>query len=610
MKRRTFLTSSSAALASLVCPNIGRTSSLSRAAIVIGVDKAGDLPVLNAAASGASNVASWLAREEFEVFTYIDRENISEQYTPVKIDPIFETVNSIADKGTYEQLVIYFSGHGFLNSYNEFWLLSGAPNNPNQAISLQECTRLCRRTGIDNVVFISDACRSLATTLAAESVRGSVIFPGKKNSGNIKTKVDIFLASQEGDPAFEIKEIDEAVDNFYGIYTTSFLNAFRNPLPEMVSEIEPGLEVILNRDLEEYLERDVNRRAQEKSIALSQRPVAEILSDKYIGRVERQRNGDSKPNLPPPEPTIAAVANLALEDIGFQDKVNDEWKTVWDPEELERSKEAEVFEESISKVLNAHPPVDFETQTGFSVNGAGITQVATNSDLMDYKLEPAGSPSVVQLMPLVDQPASIAIKFSNGNGTIIAGLPGYVAAIVVDDGRVTSVSYNRYGSGESEQLQELRALVSTSARFGVFSIKGTDDERQDNAAVLADRIRMGKSIDPTLGIYAAYAYEEADFLDKVASVREFMMYDLHSEIYDVAMLSGVLGNLKPNEYENNIVPFCPMLSKGWGLLRIGNIILPSVVEEARDYIEPALWTTFRPEGIDILIRALEDKLLH
>jgi hypothetical protein len=608
MKRRTFLFTSGSTLASLLIPSMGRANPAVRAAIVIGVDKAGNLPVLRAAASGATEFANWLSNQGFDVFRFIDT------FDPVKVDPIFETVDKIVNKEIYEQLVIYFSGHGFLNSYKELWMLSGAPNNPNQAISLPECKRLCKRTGISNVVFISDACRSVAPDLAASSVTGSVIFPSKPSSGNIRTKVDIFLATEEGDPSYEIK-IKDAADQYHGIYTTSFLDAFKHPMPEMVTEIEDGAEVILNKNLEKYLERDVNRRAQEKSISLKQRPVAEILSDKYIGRVIRERlaiGGPGNPNLslPPAQPTIGQVAFLAFKDNGFEDSF-DKQDTLFNKVEVRESGEAKAFEESKNKLLNAHPPLNLETRMGLSVSGIDIVQAATNPNFITVQLSAAGSPSrsILELDPIANRPASVAIKFTNGYGTVVAAFPGYYGTIVVDNERVVSVSYDRHGSSDSDEVKELRALVATSARFGTFRIGATGDQSDLNAEELADRIRVAKSIDPTLGIYAAYAYEEADLHRKIQSVREYLLSDLRGEIYDIAMLAGVLENVKPSE-QSNIAPFCPMLSQGWGLLRIGNIILPPVVAAARDYLEPALWTTFKPEGIDRLLSALTDNRLH
>src|SRR5215469_13700896 len=82
-----------------------------RAAVVIGINKTGNLPVLSAAASGAREVARWLQGEGFEVNQFIDDDG-----KPIELAPIFKAVKDLVDRGTLEQLVVYFSGHGFMPS--------------------------------------------------------------------------------------------------------------------------------------------------------------------------------------------------------------------------------------------------------------------------------------------------------------------------------------------------------------------------------------------------------------------------------------------------------------------------------------------------------------
>jgi hypothetical protein len=123
------------------------------------VDKAGNLPVLHGAASGARTVGDWLRAEGFEVTPLIDDGH------PVRAGDIFNAVKTLVSQGTLEQLIVYFSGHGFINGFAEIWMLSEAPDNPNEAVSLTESVDLARGSAIPNVVFISDACRSRPDSL-------------------------------------------------------------------------------------------------------------------------------------------------------------------------------------------------------------------------------------------------------------------------------------------------------------------------------------------------------------------------------------------------------------------------------------------------------------
>jgi hypothetical protein len=134
---------------------------MQRAALVIGVNKTGDLPFLSAAASGAVKVGDWLRKEGFQVQSFVDGRK------PVVAGEVFTAVSDLVERGTLQQLVIYFSGHGFLNNGSEHWMLSGAPANPNEAISVAESVLLARECGIPSVVLISDACRSTPASLRA-----------------------------------------------------------------------------------------------------------------------------------------------------------------------------------------------------------------------------------------------------------------------------------------------------------------------------------------------------------------------------------------------------------------------------------------------------------
>jgi hypothetical protein len=57
---------------------------VSRAAVVIGVNKTGNLPVLRAGTSGAWQFARWLAKEGFDVSVFVDDKK------PVTVDKIIK----------------------------------------------------------------------------------------------------------------------------------------------------------------------------------------------------------------------------------------------------------------------------------------------------------------------------------------------------------------------------------------------------------------------------------------------------------------------------------------------------------------------------------------
>lgn len=73
---------------------------------------------------------------------------------------------------TVQQLIVYFSGHGVNMSRGELWLLTGAPDDPNAAVNIARSVELARTCGIRHVAMVSDACRTAAEGIQAQSVRG------------------------------------------------------------------------------------------------------------------------------------------------------------------------------------------------------------------------------------------------------------------------------------------------------------------------------------------------------------------------------------------------------------------------------------------------------
>ncbi len=113
---------------------------------------------------------------------------------------------------------------------------------------------------------------------------------------------------------------------------------------------------------------------------------------------------------------------------------------------------------------------------------------------------------------------------------------------------------------------------------------------------IADHLRLLKRADPTLGIYAAYAYAQIGDMESVQSVYDYMRNEPESVPFDVAMLAeqdrdGPLPDLAPG---------MPMLTQGWLLLGRFDALLPQPLRKAREFMKPSFWATFTSDGVDIL----------
>ena len=125
------------------------------------------------------------------------------------------------------------------------------------------------------------------------------------------------------------------------------------------------------------------------------------------------------------------------------------------------------------------------------------------------------------------------------------------------------------------------------------------------AAVRRDYAERIARFDPTLGLYAAYAYATIGLDRQVASVHQAMYADLQADLFDVAMLTR-LGAAACEHGRDIVVPICPMLRQGWSLVEVRGAQLSNLAREARQWLRAGLWTTFAPEGMALLIDAAKN----
>ncbi|MGU3560142.1 caspase family protein [Methylobacterium radiotolerans] len=598
MRRRDALKLSAYAAAAPFLGRAARAEPLqSAAAIVIGVDKPGDFPPLGGAASGARSVEKWLSGEGYDVRAFVDDKG------PVKAEAVYEAIEKFVTPPTLDKLVIYFAGHGLYTSSTETWLLTNAVTNVQQAINLEECLKLARETGLKSIVFISDACRSNPESLRSARIAGSVVFPNlPPGQRPIRPEIDRFFAALPGRAALETKD---AADEYYGVYTAALLDAFRLPPNDLVKALKGG-SFIPNRMLKSYLQRAVPSRLFRRGILLSQQPDAIIESgdEMYLGHVSTSpyaSSATSDSSSAEPFVGIRAAAQLALRQFGI-----DLVQPSAPPDALVATTapptDQTVFGSSAfarfraiqQNLVRTPVPISFETGSGINIQNDFLTAVEAPPSMAIERVGQDRFPGALYRCNFTDRPGhSVVVRFATAGSAVLAVLRGYVLTVVVDETGIASISYSLSG-GDDKELAELRATVAASTQAGAFRIEGDREHRKKRAIEIGDRIRAGKSMDPTLGIYAAYAYSDADILSEIISVRSYLKYDLGIDLFDIAMLSGSLRE------PSAVVPFCPMLSQGWNLLRVKGVALPGAVREVSDRRRNSLWTTFDAESFDTL----------
>jgi hypothetical protein len=347
-----------------------------RAAVVIGVDRTGDLPQLSGAAADAKRVAEWLEGEGYETTLLTDTMDGvigSGRVTTEEVKKAVAAYVSGSKAGSkngekIQQLVMYFAGHGLNNFDTEIWLLTNAPADSDEAIDLARNIDLARDCGIGNVIFVSDACRSNPPAGPLRRVRGSAVFPNSPQRLGARGKVDRLLPTVPNAAAYEVNETIQDVIARGGIFTTELLRAHGFPKgaapasPNADSELVrvlplagANVRVVDLALLAAHLETRVPVAAKERRIVWPQQPECIVEApprDKFIGR---------------------ALFSIPT---GKVTTVNPRGASAESPEataiKLRAQRQAalgEQIERTRSNIVHADQTDHFETQTGIQVTG-------------------------------------------------------------------------------------------------------------------------------------------------------------------------------------------------------------------------------------------------
>lgn len=605
-----------------------------KAMVAIGVNRtSSDFPTLRAAAQGAVQMADWGRSQGFDVTLLSDQDGKS-----VTLSEVFSAVSNIVKARIYSQLVVYFSGHGILlAAETEAWLLSGALDNPNEAINVSASIIAARASGVEHVVFVSDACRSMPVDFRMGMVSPGLIFP-PETPRPPGPEVDVFYATLPGDPALEVGP-DEAEESFRGLLTSCMLKAFTGKPASLIEQIDDASgkrrSVVASRPLKAHLIKAVPDAASMVSIKLRQYPDVRVESalPKYLAEIAniavtkasfgvKGYSGKRSPaakRSPGVRPSPAAKLAPSGEDAYLSKSMAFAMSNSWKASVLNSNAfqagglivpKINGIQDSIDHIVNTAGRESPRIRTGFTVHGGDLKYVRVNGapcNVFTYR-------GAAQVRLFVDYPGvhrqantskyAALLRFSDGTGTMLAVLPGYIGSVVMEGGRIATVNYSpsrgteNYGLQErfGHELEQRRAFVAVAAKNGSFRLDA------EAARGTAAYLREFKKIDPTLGLYAAYAYAQAGDKSEVLSVYRYMRREPEPVFFDVAMLAA---QRDPEMVQVlDFPPWMPMLTQGWMLMEAFAEVMPEPVRKARAHLLPGLWTTFAPEGMDILEMAM------
>lgn len=509
-------------------------------------------PPLPGAYGGAAEFADWAAAQGFTVLRHTDEAR------PVTLSALFVEVKELVTAGGVRRLFLYFAGHGInLGGGDDVWLLSGALENPNDAVNVARSVHDARRCGIPHLAFFADACRTAAPP-ALLNVRGGSLFPVRQDRPRVK--VDQFYATRSGDPAWERRPDDPQIPP-YGIFSRCLMPALRGEVGEVVQPVAGGdaPRAVLAEPLAAYLDWAVPSLALEE---VAREQVPDLLNSSswepdvlaWVPDRAREAPDPFEPPAPPPEPPRRQPAPLA---------------------------DAPGFVAEVAANLETVGRANFETRTGLSVPHE-ILLSARVAGGDEGVFEEAGTWHV---RGRHHTPAAALLELAPGAGgtrwAASAMLPGFIGTL-------------RVSPAGTEQTAYLPA-PGTPAELGAA---GTADAVA-HAAAAARRGRLDLAdplietacwtdLNPTVVLLAAYARERAG---DAATVRELAVRFAQRHgllLFDLALLAAedVAGGVP-------VVPGYPLMTRGWHLL---DEPPGGPLEAARAHLTAAPWTGF--VGID------------
>jgi hypothetical protein len=115
-------------------------------------------------------------------------------------------------------------------------------------------------------------------------------------------------------------------------------------------------------------------------------------------------------------------------------------------------------------------------------------------------------------------------------------------------------------------------------------------------------MQYAKGIDPSLAVYAAYAYHDLQRQDLLREMASYLTADLGAPLFDVALLARQLDRRAATDWQ--VISPMPLLSQGWALLNAYRVRLAKELTGLDQHLSPSLWTLLLPHGVQQVRAAL------
>jgi hypothetical protein len=549
---------------------------MKRAALLIGLDNASQFPPLKAAVSGAKAMRNWLEPEGYTTTLLTDEAG------SVSAADVKSVLRSIIQDGDTEKLVVYFAGHGLLNGFSELWMLSNAMQDVDEVIDISKNVEAARTCGVKSVVFISDACRLLPSSVSQSRTSGVTVFP-MMNDHSVDVEVDRFFATRPGAAALELNSPigTSERERYVGIFTEALRDMHVNPDAQLTGPVTiDGNQsiAVLSRKLKASLPQVVDARAQDKSLSLKQHPqfVLECGDDGYVARaIITKAFGAGKSVSKIYRDTVTLSTNrVIINDFSISVPLREEMRF----RDL-RARTGPLFESTERKLVGA------------TVIGRAVANVWCKDALVAW--DASGPISEIRLRATITHISSVVIYFEDGSGAVVAIIPRHHTTVTVGSTGISNVLFEpceltaSNPEGPVSDYAALASEISAAVNFGIFP-----ESRDDAKSFALHAAPLGN---PTLALYSAMGLVEVGLRRFVNLVVERMGGAKSSALFDLCQHTG--------QWNVDAGPFCPLLSQTWIYLDNEPGSVPDSIAQAGRNRQPSLWTTFTPEGMSFIEKA-------
>jgi hypothetical protein len=540
---------------------------VSRALIAIGVSRAPPLDTLEGAIADAKDLAEWARSNKYEHVHVLTDDKLGSTVTAIEIYDCCERLLSIPD---LEQLLIFFSGHGFSPlPGHEVWLLSGWKTDANQGINVSTSVLLARGRERPRIAFIADACRDTSNDLLGTT--GMVILP-KPDIRFGNSHVDEFYATPFGDVSQQYQPAKRLKS--YGVFSKELLKGLKGA----AATNRGRKRVVTSRSLEDYLRSAVPKACAEISGASIQFPDA---------RAQWQEPKDIYSEIigpaPLPRKLFRGSSPTVRNDLAERDR--------------KISAEAKSYQ-------SAEGRESFETATGVTVVGADVRLAVANAGVVDcFRENDAWQIRVADERHggIPTEPCTLMVQIWHdrwpGYWMAIPIFPELIATAIVDENGFSSLNYRAarrfrapFAAAIYRETEPMLAEVSAMFRFGLMPSPA-------RLQAMIQKMRESKFENPALAVIAAHICYRLGDLSQIYEMENYPIGRGPYTPYDFLLLTG---RKEPGPYRKTAGHF-PILSSGWGLLPGAEFSVNQKLLVAARGLAPSLWTFADPTAGEVLL---------